>query len=399
MSDLAATPIIVFGDDWGRHVSSMQHVFRPILEKRPVVWVNGIGHRVPGLRGGDLQRAWEKARATLPRMQPSPPVAAEAGPLAVLQPRVLPWHHVAAVHALNTWSLVRAIKHALARHGLNRRPVLVTGSPPSVGVVGRLDERAAVYFCMDDFLHLAGVTPWMLAPFEQRLLDQVDAVVATAESLTRSKRPRSGRTHYLPQGVNYEHFAAARPIPADLAAIPAPRIGFAGGVSACCDFLLIRELARALPHVSVVLVGPVSVDLAGLVLKNLHVLGPRPYSDLPAYVQHFDVGLIPYLLNEWTRAVDPLKLLEYLAAGLPVVSTDIPEVRKYREAVAIAGTRDRFVREVAAALRVDRDEVRRRGKALARKHTWAVRADELLALLDELSERRPVPAVAGVIRA
>ena len=74
-----------------------------------------------------------------------------------------------------------------------------------------------------------------------------------------------------------------------------------------------------------------------------------------------------------------------------MVSTDIPEVRKYREAVAIAETRDRFVREVGAALRVDRDEVRRRGKALARKHTWAVRADELLALLDELSERRPLP--------
>jgi len=398
VSAASSRPIVVFGDDWGRHVSSMQHVFRPILARRRVVWVNAIGHRVPALTPTDARRGIQKARAMLqPRSRAAASPWDPGRPHALIQPRVLPWHHLAAVHAFNTWSLVRAIRRTLAAHGWTEPPVLVTGSPPSVGVVGRLGECAAVYFCMDDFLHLPGVSAWMLEPLERRLLECVDAVVATAESLTRSKAPRNGRAHYLPQGVNDEHFATPQPEPADLAAIPRPRIGFAGGVSACCDFGMIRRIAQTYPSASVVLVGPVTAPLDGMDLPNIHVLGPRPYGVLPAYVQAFDVGLIPYVLNDWTMAVDPLKLLEYLAAGLPVVTTAIPEVLKYGDAVHVAEDLEGFVRLVGAALGEDRAASRERGRAVARRNAWTARADQLLAILDDVADRRgaPSPLVAA----
>jgi glycosyltransferase involved in cell wall biosynthesis len=387
-------PIVVFGDDWGRHVSSIQHVFRAIAGRRRLVWVNAIGHRVPGLR--DVRRAWEKGIAML-RPAQTAMAAANAGPRPniIVQPRVLPWHQIGLVHRLNTRLLLRDIRAALAKLGGRGAPVLVTGSPPSAGVVGRLGERASLYFCMDDFLHLPGVTAWMIGPLEAELLRKVDALVATAESLTRSKVPRSGRVHYLPQGVNYDHFAAPRSEPADLAGLPHPRIGFAGGVSACVAFPLVERLAAAFPQGSIVLVGPVTTSLNGFAAPNVHVLGPRPYQDLPAYVQHFDVGIVPYLLNEWTLAVDPLKLLEYCAAGIPVVTTDIPEVRKYRDAVAVAGSDEAFVEEVRRAVARDRDAARRRGQALARGHTWAHRADELLAIIDDIAARRAAATVGA----
>lgn len=399
MSLAPATPIVVFGDDWGRHVSTMQHLFRCIMPRYPVVWVNAIGHRKPRLGWADARRAWEKARA----MTRAP--AAETGwdpggaaPRVIVQPRVLPWHDRAAVYALNVRSMVRAIRRGLAAADLTAPPVIVTGSPPSVGVIGRLGELCSAYFCMDDFLHLPGVSAEMLGPLEARLLEKVDVVVATARYLAETKVPRTGRVHWLPQGVNYEHFAAARPEPAELRALPRPRIGFAGGLSGNCDFGLIRRSAEAFPGGSVVLVGPVTTDLRPLAgCSNIHVLGPRSYAALPAYVQAFDVGIIPYVLNEHIRAVDPLKLLEYLAAGLPVVSTLFPEVTKYAEAIWIGDGAEAFVQGLGTALAADRPQVRARGQALAAQHAWARRADELLDILGDTVGRRA--AGAGVTAA
>jgi hypothetical protein len=403
MSVTEGTPFVVFGDDWGRYPSTIQHVFRHIAPRYPVVWVNSVGFRVPGLNLTDARRAWEKvsrtARAALRPAAPAPMALGGGSPAAIIEPRVLPWHHLGAVHAFNTRSLLRSVRRSLAALGTAPRPVLVTGSPPTVGVVGRLGESASVYYVLDDFLNFPTTSPAMLAPLERRLLDRVDLVVATAESLTRSKAPRSGRTYHLPQGVNYAHFADPRPEPADLAGIARPRIGFAGSVATQCDVALLGRVAAEFPDASLVLVGPVSLDRAALeplYRPNVRVLGVRPYQELPAYVQHFDVGLIPYVLSPWTVAVDPLKLLEYLAAGLPVVTTAIPEAAKYAGSVAVAGDHDAFVAAVRAALVAGRAVSRTRGQALAREHTWERRADTLLGVIEGvIEERRAEQATAG----
>jgi len=383
-------PIVVFGDDWGRHVSSMQHVFRHIVSRRPVIWVNGIGHRPPTLSGADLRRVWEKGRRVLGggSIEPVQQSQADVAPWAVIEPKVLPWHGHKAVDVLNRWSLLRAIRGRLTALDARLAPLLVTGSPPSVCVLGRLGEAGSVYYCMDDFLHLPGVSAPMLAPLEQRLLARIDITVATAHALTLSKVPRSGRTHYLPQGVNYEHFAAPRSVPVELRDLPRPLIGFAGGVSDCCDFPLLRALARAHPSGTIVLVGPLTaaVDVRReLAEPNIRLLGSRPYADLPAYVQAFDVAVIPYVLNDWTRAVDPLKLLEYLAAGVPVVSTPLPEVEKYRDVITIAEADGEAWRvATTAALGQSGEAAAERRRAVARRHTWAARAEEFLGVLDSL---------------
>ncbi len=390
MSLPSGTPFVVFGDDWGRSVSTMQHVFRHIAARYPVLWLNGIGHRVPRLRTRDLRRAWEKLRAMAgpaPRPAPIPDRLGGAVPAAILEPRVLPWHHRRAVYAFNTAVLLRTIRRGLRRLELDRPPVLVTGSPPSAGVVGRLGELASVYYCMDDFLHFPTVEAAMIAPLERQLLERVDLMVATAASLTETKVPRSGRVHHLPQGVNYDHFAEPMPVPDDLSGLPGPRIGFAGSVSTQCDVDVMVQLAEAHPNGSLVLVGPVSLGdgaLARLRRPNVHFLGVRPYDQLPAYVQHVDVGIIPYVLSGWTKAVDPLKALEYLAAGIPVVMSDIPEARKYGDVAAVTSSAEGFVAAVAAALTRDRVAGRERGRAFARRHTWAHRAEEFLALIERI---------------
>lgn len=386
------TPIVVFGDDWGRNVSTMQHLFRHLVADHPVIWVNAIGHRVPGFTAQDLRRVAEKVGALARRSRGArqeestmhPAGEALLQPTRVLQPRVLPWHHVRPVRAFNSRSLVRMIRREMEACGIRESPLLVTGSPPSVSVFGQLGEYGRAYLCMDDFLHLPNVSHRMIAPLERELLDSVDLVVATAQSLVTSKRPRSGQAFHLPQGVNFEHFSSPRPVPADLVALPRPLIGFAGGVlSPPVDLTLIRRLAEAYSGGSIVLVGPVQADLAPVALPNVHVLGRRPYAELPAYTQSFDVGLIPYTLNDYTVAVDPLKLLEYLASGIPVVSTDLPEVRKYAHAVAIGRDADAFVAAVGRVLREPADTADSR-RAVAADHRWSRRAQALRRILGRI---------------
>jgi glycosyltransferase involved in cell wall biosynthesis len=272
----------------------------------------------------------------------------------------------------------------LQRVAPSRPPVLVTGTPAAAGVVGALGEQASIYFCMDNYAELPGVSRTLVDPLERALLGKVGAVVATAAALQESKRPASARAFYLPQGVNFEHFATPQPLPPELARLSSPRIGFAGGVSECCDLALIQAVAAANPQGSVVLVGPVSVDLSVLTSPNIHVLGNRPYATLPAYVQAFDVGIIPYVLNDWTRAVDPLKLLEYLAAGIPVVSTPIPEVHKYASVITCASGAAEFARAAVAACAGDRLELRRARQEVARQQTWEQRATQFLTIVRDL---------------
>lgn len=385
------TPFVVFGDDWNRNVSTMQHVFRHVSQQHPVIWINGIGHRVPQMTLRDSKRAIQKILAMFQSKRDRGFALGETGignaPARTLEPRVLPWHHSQLVHRYNSWSLIRLVRGALDEFTNHPPPVLVTGSPPSAGVVGHLSECASVYFCMDDFLHLPSTSPHMLAPLEARLLERVDAVVATAQSLTRTKRPASGIVHYLPQGVNYQHFATPRPLPHDLASLPRPIVGFSGAFYNRCDFDLIRKIAASNAKGSVVLVGPVLGDTSPIERSNVHILGPRPYRDLPAYVQGFDVGIIPYVLNEETKAVDPLKLLEYLAAGIPVVSTALPEARKYGDVVAIAEDVPGFVSAVMAAARESDSTLRERRQATARPHGWDQRADAFLQICAGLTRR------------
>lgn len=388
----APTPFVVFGDDWGRHVSTTQHIFRRLAREHPVVWLNAINHRTPKLSLYDARRAAAKMGSMLRTRVATAASRSDAitsGEVddvqlaSIVPPRILPWHNVTAIRYLNTRSVLRDLRTALQRGEQRRRPVLVTATPAIPDVVRQLDAEVKIYFCLDDYAEIQGVDKELVLPLERETLGAVDAVIATAQALVTSKRPTTGRGYYLPQGVNYDHFCRPQPLPPELAAIPRPRVGFAGNLATVCDLDLLRSIALSHPDWSLVLVGPVSVDASSLALPNVHVLGNRPYGALPAYVQGFDVGIIPYVLNAWTRAVDPLKTLEYLAAGIPVVSLPLPEIYKYAPPVRVAEGSEAFATAIAAALAEPAAATDAR-RALAREHTWERRASRFLEIVREL---------------
>lgn len=236
--------------------------------------------------------------------------------------------------------------------------------------------ECVIYDCMDELANFKGAPPELL-PLEQRLMAQADLVFTGGYSLYEAKRDRHPSVHPFPSSVDAEHFAVARfdgIEPDDQAGIPGPRLGFYGVVDERMDLALLAAIADARPEWSLVVVGPVvKISDAELPRRtNLHYLGGKSYSELPAYLRGWDVALMPFAINEATRFISPTKTPEYLAAGCPVVSTPIADVIRHygdADAVKIAGSPDAFVAACEAAL------------ALTQDPEWLAPVDAMLATI------------------
>jgi glycosyltransferase involved in cell wall biosynthesis len=213
---------------------------------------------------------------------------------------------------------------------------------------------------------------------------RVDLVVYTAEDLAadaQALRPR--RALHLANGVDAGQFGAARPRPAVYATIPAPRAVYVGLMAEWFDFDLVARAARQRPDVSFVLIGPAEQARQRLPkLANLHLIGPVPWNDLPGYLQHASVGLIPFDMKnhgDLVRGVNPLKLYEYAAAGLPVVSVAWPEVRKLDAPIELVDEPEEFLSAIDRMLEAPTpaDTLR----AFAARHDWSSVLDRFLAAL------------------
>lgn len=220
-------------------------------------------------------------------------------------------------------------------------------------------------------------------------------MVTTSHALQEAKAPLNPNTILVTHGVDYEHFSKAvtedLAVPEDIKDIPHPILGFFGLIRDWVDLDLLAEVCRLRPDWHVVLIGDSTVNLAPYRgIPNMHFLGRRPYADLPAYCKAFDVGLIPFRMNELTKAVNPIKLKEYLAAGLPVVSTPLPEVRLYDHLVEVVEDARAFAASVESCLAQGADVRSERSRSMA-SETWAEKVSFICSHLQRA-------AVAGLAR-
>lgn len=269
-----------------------------------------------------------------------------------VRPRIPHWW----VEAQRETALRGLLDTLLRLHGVSK-PVLWFYSPMMFGFAKHVDAVAIVYDCMDELANFRFAPP-QLKTLEAELIDRADVVFTGGESLFAAKRGQHDNIHVFPSSVDVAHFAQARKgmAPAgDLNALPGPRLGFYGVIDERIDLELLEKVARARPDWSLIMVGPLAKigpdDLPRV--PNLHFLGQRNYADLPAYLAGWDVALMPFAINEATRFISPTKTPEYLAAGIPVVSTAITDVvAAYGalDAVNIARTPAEFIAACEAAL-------------------------------------------------
>lgn len=259
-------------------------------------------------------------------------------------------------------------------------------TPMALPFTDHLKPKLVLYDCMDELSAFLGASPQLIEQ-EQRLLDKANVVFTGGYSLYEAKKKRHSSVYAFPSCIDYTHFCPARSSasqtglndPADQTATPHPRIGYSGVIDERLNLELLRELASRRPDWHFVLLGPVvKIDPATLPTgPNLHYLGMKDYKELPAYFSNWQIAMMPFAINESTRYISPTKTPEYLAAGLPVVSTPIRDVvRTYEKwsRVTIADTASAFETGISASLHQsagsDESELDQFLRTQSWDHTW-----------------------------
>lgn len=382
-----AFDIVAFSKDWHEDHTCNHHLLRAMAKDRKVLWLNSVATRTPNLTSG---RDLGKIRRKLTEFAHGP-VHVE-NQLWVFSPLVLPLPHNPWAQRCNQ-QLLRATIWAL-RKRLGIETFELWSFLPNVGdYVGTLGEARSVYFCTDEWSMFSTMDHGKMAATEARLLRKVDVVFAINHALAERKRQHAARVVVSPHGVEYEAFARAlapqTQVPADLAALPGPRIGFYGTIADWIDFELLAAVARARPQWSFVLLGQVLADVSAIAdLPNVHLLGRKPHAELAAYCKGFDVGIIPYQVRDpRMEFVNPVKLREYLATGIPVVSTSVPEVVHYRELCRIADEPTAFVAALDAAVAESTAAARAARSATMRNETWTARLAAIAEVTGTIAPR------------
>ena len=340
--------IICFSNDWDGDPLSKKHIMLRLARRNRVLWVNSIGTRNPQASVRDLRRSLDKLR------QFSGGCQRRAENLFLFSPLAIPFHGNQAARWINRHWLAWSLRRVCRRLGFTN-PIMWTFLPTSAGVVGALDEQFIIYHCVDEFSEFTGTDKPALLEMERRLIEKADMVIASSGPLYESKRRYNPNTFLVPHGVDVQHFRkACQPetvIPPEIAALKTPVIGFHGLVADWVDLELVRFLASARPEWSFVLIGKQDTSTERLRgLSNVHLLGRKDYALLPACCKGFHVAILPFVVNELTLAANPLKLREYLAAGLPVVSTAIPEAARLGDLIRIGDSFDHFLEQIEAQL-------------------------------------------------
>jgi glycosyltransferase involved in cell wall biosynthesis len=357
--------IALVPERWGGMWLSRHQVLTRLARYFHVVWCNPAR---------PWQQSWRAAPA-FSHADPTPPPASgftvyehEAWLPKFYRPRMLR-------DATERARLERA-RRILERAGC-RHIILYIWQPKFAAALDLVDHDLSCYHIADEYSFSDVEQP--LSGRERRLIERADQVIVHSPALMEKKGRINPHTAYVTNGVDYAAFAASREIPADLARVPRPRIGYIGRIKTQLDWATLTALATRRPEWSLVLVGPVghmgaheAEKDALFALPNVHYLGNRSIGEIPAYTAHMDVCLLCYALNDYTRYIFPLKLHEYLASGRPVVGSDIRSLREFDGVVRIAHGADDWCRAIEASLAPEensepRVEERRR---VARAYDW-----------------------------
>ncbi|HEV8298922.1 MAG TPA: glycosyltransferase [Acidimicrobiales bacterium] len=363
--------------DWWYHSQghSERQLMRRLVDSMPVVWVNPIALRAPrpGRTEMPFRRIARKLGSTLKGFRRD-----ESG-IRVLSPLFIPVYNDRFAR-VNGW-LLRVQARLAARAVGIRHPAAFVTLPTAAHAVDRGRWHRVVYNRSDNFRALPEVDQRFVGGLEDHLLTRADEVLYVNHELLASEQAQVRRATYLGHGVDAAHFAAgaSQPEPTEVRDLPRPILGFYGALDEfTIDLDLLVALADRFPSATLLLIGTQAMELDRLLERpNVTYRGPIPYDVLPAYAARFDVGLMPWLRNEWIRFCNPIKLKEYLAAGFPVVSVDFPELAPYRDLVAAADSHEAFLDAVAQALG-DQDPARRAARqARVADSSWAGLAERV----------------------
>ena len=357
--------IAMVPDPWNSWWQPRHHVLGKLARYFHVVWVT------PAHDWREMLKSWTDGRSD------SADSFRPAG-LVVYEPEFwLPKvYHPKWLERFTFDARLKRARHLLTSRGC-RKIILYLWRPEFAPALSSIPFDLSCYHIDDEYSFSEIEVP--PDPAEMAVISKVGQVFIHSEGLLERKGAVNPNTEFIPNGVDFQAYAKAAPEPRDLSSIPHPRIGYAGFIKKQLDWPLIFDLTRRHPEWSFVFVGPRSPhpEIVPITRElschpNVHFLGGRSPRDLAAYLQHFDVCIMPYRVDGYTNQIYPLKMHEYLASGQPVVSSPIRSLRNFSSVITLAANPDEWSRALASALQPSSrspDAVTARRK-IAREHDW-----------------------------
>ena len=376
--------IICFSNDWDSDPLSKKHIMVRLARHNRILWVNSIGNRNPEVSVHDLKRVGRKIRqfaAGCRQVQQN---------IHVCSPLAVPFHGNRAAQWVNRRFLTWSIRLVARRLGF-ADPITWSFLPTSADIVGSLGEDLVIYHCVDEFSEFTGTDKKQILEMERRLIQKADLQIVSSGPLYEAKRPHNPNTYLVTHGVDVDHFRKAcdpsTDIPKDMSRLSKPVVGFYGLIADWVDLNLVRQLALSRPGWSFVLIGKLATDASPLRgLANVHLFGRREYRDLPSYCRGMDVCILPFVINQLTLAANPLKIREYLAAGLPVVASSIPEVRRLDGQVELASTPREFLGRIDRLVTQGRTGPNLSRSRLMDSESWDGKVEEMSRIVSGLGQ-------------
>lgn len=336
----------------------------------PTVWVNSIGMRMPV--PGKTEIAWTRYARKLKSMFKGLKRDPASG-MWVYTPLFIPRYSPRMIE-VNGKLLAWQVKRLVRKLGM-KRPSACVSMPTMTPAVERLSWVSVVFDRCDDFTTLPEAEASIIAQLERRLLDRSDHAAYVNDDLFSREKGQTADAQFIGHGVDFDHFVRARPLdgprpapPQDIRDLPRPIVGFYGGMDEYrMDAELMIKAARHVRRGTLLLIGPAQMDLSRVKAEsNVRHIGQLPPERLADYAAHFDVGIIPFLQNEFNRNCNPTKLKEYLALGYPIVAVRLPAFEKYAQLIYLADSHEQFLQALDRALEEnDRSRVERRRAAVA----------------------------------
>ena len=365
------------------------HLADQLSKKHRVFWLNTY-MRMPELSWSDFSKVMRILTGRSGKTADVPKVEKQVEGIRYFTPKIVPWF-IPPIRKMNGILGRRFLKKLFHEYDI-QSPVLITTFPCTVDVFRAVRrETKQVYYCVDEWSEYPGLDQRRWKDMERKLLECVDGTAFTSRDLLDRKQSNVKQSLYLPHGVDFNHFSRANVQETCanidlLDSLPKPIIGFFGTMDSWVDLAAIAALAKRFPKYSFVVIGGARVSTEILQgQSNIHLLGPIPYSQLPDYASYFDVGLIPFMLNDLTKAVNPLKLMEYFAIGVPVISTKLPDILNVPGPLYFAETHEEFGDRLEEIFQNDMQSLKRSAQETAQKNSWASRAEDLVKFIERLN--------------
>jgi glycosyltransferase involved in cell wall biosynthesis len=365
-------PLLVFADDWGRHPSSCQYLVRHLLEHYEACWINTIGTREPRLDLATFWRGFEKIANWVRGSGKSTSVPAN---LRVLSPKMWPWFSHGFDQRINRELLFRQLAPVI--RSLPVPPIAVTTLPIVADLMGLLPVQRWVYYCVDDFGEWPGLAQAVLRSTEERLIQRADSLIVVSETLQDKMAQRGRKAHLLTHGIEPDFWkinSSQLWVP-QLQELERPFVVFWGVIDRRMDISLVRQLATDMKVGTIVLVGPeADPDPALYRLPRVVRIPAVPFDFLPHIAAAASVLVMPYADLPVTRAMQPLKLKEYLATGRPVVVRDLPANRSWGDCLDLASSAGSFARLVLDRIEHGVPDNQKQARCRLKGETWAEKA-------------------------